>query len=485
MFPAWGEGTYWYFCNWPLIKKILKKGGGKSKQKHEIKWGCLLTMSELSAVGKRKVDKGKDGALFKKDFLRKNWEGKAMKKLFIFGIILGLICMGWVVSGGAQPIRVGSVINLTGPSSSWGQYHAKGEQDYIRYVNDVKGGIAGKKIELTVVDHAYKVPEAVKFTKKFCEEKMDIISNWDAGSGIQTKPILQEYKIPGLNYSTFQAILNPPIDYVYLPFGSYILDSQAVLEYIKAIHKGKDAPKVGLLTFNNAYGKSIHEPSKAYAAKSNINIVSIEEFPMGTVDLSTEALRLKGKGAEYVFMQCLPDAIMTALKSADRVNFNVPFFGTWTSTDPDVWGLGKGVIRDRLFMQFCGVLPGDRTPKGEKMPGIEIMEKLWTRYKTVSKFDASYWEGVVVAMIMERAFHRASGKFGKVNSETINNALETFNNEDFGGLVPNTTYTKTDHEGSFKARIVKINEDATYTPMSNFFVPGKGEVKVLKAPEIK
>jgi len=408
-----------------------------------------------------------------------------MKKLFIFAIIVGIFCISLSVSGWAQPIRVGSVINLTGPSSSWGQYHAKGEQDYFKYVNDVKGGIAGRKIDVTIVDHAYKVPEAVKFTKKFCEEKMDIISNWDTGSGIQAKPILQEYKIPGLNYSTFQGILKPPIDYVYLPFGSYILDSQAVLEYIKAIHKGKDAPKVGLLTFNNAYGKSIHDPSKEYAAKNNINIVTIEEFPPGTVDLSTEALRLKGKGAEYIFMQCLPDAIMTALKSADRVNFNVPFFGTWTSTDPDVWGLGKGVIRDRLFMQFCGVLPEDRTPKGEKMPGIEIMEKLWTRYKTVSKFDASYWEGVVIAMIMERSFHRASGLFGKVNAETINKALETFQNEDFGGLVPYVSYSKTNHEGSFRARIVKINEDATYAPMSNFFVPGKGEVKVLKAPEIK
>jgi branched-chain amino acid transport system substrate-binding protein len=402
-----------------------------------------------------------------------------IRYISILTIILGVICIGLAVNGVAQPIRVGSIINLTGPSSSWGQYHAKGEQDYFKYVNDVKGGVVGRKIDVTIVDHAYKVPEAVKFTKKFCEEKMDIISNWDAGSGIQTKPILQEYKIPGLNYSTFQAILNPPIDYVYLPFGSYILDSQAVLEYIKAIHKGKDAPKVGLLTFNNAYGKSIHEPSKAYAAKSNVNIVSIEEFPMGTVDLSTEVLRLKGKGAEYIFMQCLPDAIITALKSADRVNYNVPFFGTWTSTDPDVWGLGKGVIRDRLFMQFCGVLPQDKTP------GIEIMQKLWDKYKTVSKFDCSYWEGVVVAMIMERAIHRASGLYGKINSETINTAMETFNNEDFGGLVPNTTYTKTDHQGSFKARIIKINEDATYTPMSSFFVPGKGEVKVLKTPAIK
>jgi len=49
------------------------------------------------------------------------------------------------------------------------------------------------------------------------------------------------------------------------------------------------------LTYNNAYGRTIHAPSKEYAAKNNINIVSIEEFPAATVDLTTEMLRLKNK----------------------------------------------------------------------------------------------------------------------------------------------------------------------------------------------
>ena len=54
------------------------------------------------------------------------------------------------------------------------------------------------------------------------------------------------------------------------------MDSYAVLEYIKTIHKGSSPPKVGLLTYNNAYGKSIHEPSKEYAGKNNMDIVAIE-----------------------------------------------------------------------------------------------------------------------------------------------------------------------------------------------------------------
>jgi branched-chain amino acid transport system substrate-binding protein len=401
-----------------------------------------------------------------------------MKKWFIFAIIIGIFCFSLSVSGWAQPIKIGAVINLTGPASTWGQYHAKGHRDYVNYVNDVKGGIAGRKIELEIVDHAYKVPEGVKFVKKFCEEKKDMIATWDTGTGIQIKPLIQEYKIPTINYSTGQDILKPPIDYMYLPFGTYILDSYIVLEYIRNIHKGKEAPKVGLLTYNNAYGRTIHAPSKEYAAKNNINIVSIEEFPAATVDLTTEMLRLKNKGAEYIFVQILPAAVITALKAADKVDYKVPFFGTWTATDPDFFKLGQGLIRDRVFMQFCGVLPQDKTP------GIEILQKLWAKYKSVDKFETSYWEGVVVAMIQERAAHRAAGLFKTINAENINKAMETFNNEDFGGLVPYVTYTKTNHEGSFKGRIVKINEDMTYEPMTDFYVPGKEKIKVLKTPKM-
>jgi branched-chain amino acid transport system substrate-binding protein len=401
-----------------------------------------------------------------------------IRYLSILTIILGVICLGLAISGEAQPIKIGAVINLTGPASTWGQYHAKGHRDYFNYINEVKGGIAGRKIELTIVDHAYKAPEAVKFVKKFCEDKMDMIATWDAGSGNQAKPIIQEYKIPTINYSVDQALLKPPIDYMYLPFGSYILDSYIVLDYIRNIHKGKEAPKVGLLTYNNAYGKTIHAPSNEYAARNNINIVSIEEFPAATVDLTTEMLRLKNKGAEYIFVQILPAAVITALKAADKIGYNVPFLGTWTATDPDFFKLGKGLIRDRLAMQFCGALPQDKTE------GIKVIQQLWEKYKTVDKFETSYWEGVVVAMIQERAAHRANGLFGNVNAETINKAMETFKNEDFGGLVPYVTYTKDNHEGSFKGRIVKINEDATYEPMTDFYVPGKEKIKVLKAPKL-
>ncbi|MDD5413838.1 MAG: ABC transporter substrate-binding protein [Smithellaceae bacterium] len=388
--------------------------------------------------------------------------------------VLVLLAAGPAVAQ-TKSVKVGAAINLTGPASTWGQFHEKGQRDYFRYVNEVKGGVAGHKIDMITVDTAYKVPEAQAAVQKFVlQDKVDMIATWGAGEGLAAKPIVQRYKVPTINYSTSWELLEKPVDYMYLPFGSYKMDCYAVLEYIKAIHKGKEPPKVGLLTYNNAYGRSIHAPSKEYAAKLGIDLVAVEEFPPRTVDLNTELLRLQKKGAEYIFIQMLPSAIITAFKSADRIKYNPVFLGTWTSTDPDFFKMGKGLIRDRLAMQFPGGLPSD------KSKGMEVMKDLWKRYKTVKSFDASYWEGVVVGMIMERAFLRAYEKSKVINPATINAAMESMNHEDFGGLVPPVTFTKDNHEGSFTARIVKVQENGTYIPLTNFYIPGKDKIKIIK-----
>ena len=396
---------------------------------------------------------------------------RSLKKVVLLSMLV--LFLLWPMAAMSKTIKVGAAINMTGPASTWGQFHAKGQQDYFRYVNEVKGGVAGNKIEMILADTAYKVPEAVAAVRKFAvQDQVDMIATWGAGEGLAAKPIIQQYKIPTINYSTSWEILEPPIEFMYLPFGSYRMDCEAVLDYILAIHKGKEPPKVGLLTYNNAYGRSIHKPSREYAAKQNINIVAVEEFPPQTVDLTTELLRLQKSGAEYLFIQMLPAAIITAFRSADRINYDPPFFGTWTSTDPDFFKMGQGLTRSRLRIQFPGGLPADNSP------GMKVMQELWKRYKTVDKFDASYWEGVAVGMIMERAMLRANEKFKAINRDTINRAMESFRQEDFGGLIPPVTYSPTDHGASFRARIVQVKEDGSYTPLTNFYVPGKEKIKL-------
>jgi len=72
-----------------------------------------------------------------------------MKNNILLAVVAGVIWVSLATGTRAQTIKVGAVINLTGPASSYGQYHAKGLQDYFRYVNEVKGGVAGRKIEFS------------------------------------------------------------------------------------------------------------------------------------------------------------------------------------------------------------------------------------------------------------------------------------------------------------------------------------------------
>ena len=142
-----------------------------------------------------------------------------------------------------------------------------------------------------------------------------------------------------------------------------------------------------------------------------LKIVSVEQFTPGTKDLKPAMLKLKGVGAEYIFMRCAPSDAVTALKSADRINYNVPFFSAWTLMDTDFFNLGKRLIRNRTNISFPGCLPGDGTS------GINLMKMLIDRYKSVSGFHTAYWEGVSIAAIMARALQKARETLDKIDGQ--------------------------------------------------------------------
>jgi len=100
------------------------------------------------------------------------------------------------------------------------------------------------------------------------------------------------------------------------------------------------------------------------------------------------------------------------------------------------------------------------------------------RYKSVSGFHTAYWEGVSIAAIMARALQKAHETLGKIDGQTINLALETFEREDFGGLIPDITYTDANHSASFVTRMVRVNENGTFTPLTKFWNPKTEKVTI-------
>ena len=371
-------------------------------------------------------------------------------------------------------LKIGAIVDLTGPNAAQGQLNRKGMEDYMRYLNETTAGISGRRLSLRVIDGGAKVSDVLNGVEEFCNsEKPPISAVFSDANSEKIKPIFLKSKIPHIDAPSCQSILSPPVPYTYLPFGSTTLHCYAILQYIEMTHAGPHPPRVGILSAKDACGKSILAPSRAYVSNHRMEIVSVEQFTPGKHDLDAAMAKFKDMGAEYIVMQCNGIDAVTAFKSADRIHYNVPFFSPWKLADTDFLNRGKTFIRRRTNISFPGCLPGDGTP------GIDLIKILMDRYKSVSTFHPAYWEGVSIAAVVARALQRAHEKLGKIDAQTVNLALETFQNEDFGSLIPEITYTHANHSASFVTRIARANGNGTFIPLTNFWNPKTEKVAIL------
>src|SRR5262245_62637297 len=81
-------------------------------------------------------------------------------------VVLGLLALGLgAVPADAQIIKIGNLVDLTGPTSDQGKDIAQGRNDAVQYINE-KGGVNGKKLELVSVEYGFQPPRAVAAYKK-------------------------------------------------------------------------------------------------------------------------------------------------------------------------------------------------------------------------------------------------------------------------------------------------------------------------------
>ena len=371
-------------------------------------------------------------------------------------------------------IRIGVIVDVTGPRAAQGQLNLKGMQDYFSYMNETASGIAGRKLALVIVDGGTSFQTVSQNVEKFfIASKVQMSAVWNADICEKLRPVFLKHEIPHLDFSRCPKALPPPPSYTYLPFGGTVLGFFATLKFIETVHDGSEPPKIGILAVDDACEKLIHSFNETEEAEHRLKIVAVIKFEPDIKNLEPSLLKLKRMGAEYIFMQCDAADALTALRSANRIHYDVPFFSPWTTMNADSLNLLKESARHPIYISFPGCLPGDGTS------GIHMIKALIDRYQSVSRFHTAYWEGVAAAAVAARALQKAHEILDVISGPKINLALETFQNEDFGKLVPDITYTDTNHSASFVTRIVRVNQDLTFTPLTKFWNPKTEKVTIV------
>ncbi|HLY25235.1 MAG TPA: ABC transporter substrate-binding protein, partial [Aggregatilineales bacterium] len=108
-----------------------------------------------------------------------------------------------------DPIPVGLIFDLTGPTSSVGKPYSAGELGYIDWLNN-HGGIDGRPIQPFSADFAYKVDQAQQlYTQYTTQDKVVAFMGWGTGDTEALRPKITDDEMPFMSAS-YSASLNDP-----------------------------------------------------------------------------------------------------------------------------------------------------------------------------------------------------------------------------------------------------------------------------------
>ena len=134
-------------------------------------------------------------------------------KTLVAGVALTL---GAVSAFAADPIKIGSVLSVTGPAAFLGDPELKTLQMYVDDINK-KGGVIGRPLQLVHYDDGSDASKANGFVKRLIEDdNVDVlVGGTTTGSTMSMVPIAEKANIPFISLAGAVVIIEPVKKWVF------------------------------------------------------------------------------------------------------------------------------------------------------------------------------------------------------------------------------------------------------------------------------
>ncbi len=360
----------------------------------------------------------------------------------------------------SKTIKIGGLFDITGPTGGVGAPYADGVRDYVRYLNEEKGGINGKKIELLDTDYAYKIPQALAAYKKMKTSGVVAIMGWGTGDTEAMAPLIKKDHIPYMSASYSEHLTNPEVTpYNFMVGTTYADQARVALKYILETWKDKSRkPRVALIYNDTGFGRSPffdvdyqghHFPAaESYAKEIGVEIVDTPVIGLRALDTTPQLLSMKQKDPDFAIVQ-ETGVMSTILKDAKKLGLRTKFFAlNWAMS-------GKILKQAGPAAEGCYWTNPFATWNDTDLPGVQLVHKISGKYHPGKTQIVNYFQGFTAMMVMAEAIRRVEGE---VTGEKIKDALENMKDFDTGGLTVPITFTKTSHKGSLGLRIYQVKD---------------------------
>lgn len=365
----------------------------------------------------------------------------ANQNLRCAAFFLAVACLGLTgfvpVTQAADPVKIGHVAALSGPSAQSGEAITRGLSIAIDEINARGGILGGRQIELIQRDDESKPPKGLIAAREliFKEKVAAFFGGIDSPVSLAIVPLANKEKVPFMGVWAAATPItrnNANPNYV---FRVSAVDALVDVKLLKYAHDKFAAKKAGLMLINNPWGES-NEKGLVAADKENpdIEIVGIEKFENNDVDMVPQLTRLKSAGADAIVLVVNAPPGAQMMKSRERMGWNVPVVSHWGISGGRFPELAGATAGDAHFVQTYSFF-GKQGPVGERLiaalkskyPGIKGPQDIFSPVGTANAYDAMH----LLAIAIDRA--------GSTDGDAIREALENLD-VPYEGLIK--TYNK-------------------------------------------
>ncbi len=356
-------------------------------------------------------------------------------KKFAFGATMALAVAS---AFAADPIKIGSVLSVTGPAGSLGDPELKTLQLYVEDINK-KGGVLGRQLQLVSYDDGSDASKANGFTKRLIDDdKVDIIiGGTTTGATMSMVPLVEKAQIPFISLAGAVVVIEPVKKWVFKTPHTDRMAAERVLDDMKK----RGITKVALLSETSGFGQSGKKEVEAVLSKYGVTLVANETYGPKDTDVSPQLTKIKNTpGVQAVFVFGLGQGPAIVTKNYKQLGIALPLYQSHGVASGEFLKLAGPAADGVRLPSPAQSIPGKLADNDPQKPVVTAYDQAYrAAYKDeASTFGGYAYDGLMIAV---DAIKRA----GSTDKAKVRDAIEA--TKGYVGSSGVFNMSPTDHMG--------------------------------------
>ena len=345
-------------------------------------------------------------------------------------------------------IKVGVIIDLSGPFTAGTVPIKEAISTYSKYVNSI-GGIHGRKVRLIVEDDRYAIPPAIAAFKKlvFKDRIFATFGPSQTGASVALFSKIQKNRLVTFCPNFSERLVTPHKRYIFMSGASYADQIKVIFDIIMTKSK-KETPRIAIVRFDLEYGKVALAAAEKRAEFYNTKLVRDVILGPGALEATSQVLSLKRAKANYVILHGNPSMAVSILRDAKKLGFKATFIGTLGCNDDVMVRMAGSASKPFIGTHYF-------SSWHDNAPGVKRMKEITSKHSQGSKPRTQFYTmGWSMVNIFTEGLNRAGRN---LTGETFVDALETMRDFDTKGVCGPVTYTSTNHKPNQYSKFFKAD----------------------------